>query len=157
MTGLTIPTFKNITHSITNFVKDSTSVVGAESSQELQSYIQHFYLLLASFYKTNKLKMNSDKTIMIMIKNKDNSIKLVPDKNENIECNKQLKILGWWSNEMNNMSTHLMRTKSIIHHQAFILKPTLKYLYLKQRKEIINSKILSKLKYGLSFYVGQKD
>ena len=68
-----------------------------------------------------------------------------------------MKILGWWSNEANDMSTHLMRTKSVVHHQAFMLKPALRYLNLQQRKIVVQAKILSKLKYGLCLYAGQKE
>ena len=76
MTGVTLPVFKNIEHKTTNFVDDSTSVVGAETKAELEQYVQHFYYLLVAYYKINKLKMNGYKSKMIIINDKDNPISI---------------------------------------------------------------------------------
>ena len=157
MTGVTLPVFKNIEHKTSNFVDDSISVVGAETKAELEQYVQHFYYLLVAYYKINKLKMNGDKSKMIMINDKDNPISISTVKSECISCDKQLLILGWWSNEKNTMDTHLMKLKSSIYHQVHLLKPAMKYMNIHQRKEIVSAKILSKLRYGLFFFIGQTE
>ena len=92
-----------------------------------------------------------------MISGKENPISITTEKDETIECDKQIKILGWWSNQANTMETHFFRIKSAVHHSAYLLKPALKHLNLNQRKEVVNAKILSKLSYGLALYIGQSE
>ena len=101
--------------------------------------------------------MNGDKSKMIMVSDKDNPISIITEHNEIISCDKQVKVLGWWSNTKNTMDTHLARTKSIVHQQLFIKKTALQYLNLDQRKEIIRAKVISKIQYGLCFFAGQTE
>ena len=49
--------FNDIMHVTTNVFDDNTSV-GANSSEDLEEYIQKNYYLLASFYTGNNLKLN---------------------------------------------------------------------------------------------------
>ena len=60
----------NIEHNTINFVDDSTNIISSHNSNEIQQYINNFYLLLEAAYNINKLVINKDKTeLMIVCKN----------------------------------------------------------------------------------------
>ena len=145
ITGKRLPDFNEIDHKTTNFIDDSSNVVGADSIEELELYIQHFYYLLSSYYKINKLKMNGEKPKIMMLSNNKRSIKISTEDNEVISCDSQMKILGWWVNPNNSMDTHLSKVKASVYLEAFTLKPAMCYLNLQQRREVVNAKILSKI------------
>ena len=62
LTGRNLVTLEEIEHQSTNFVDDSTNTIGANKTSDLEEYSQAFYYLLAAVYKTNKLKLNGEKT-----------------------------------------------------------------------------------------------
>ena len=101
ITGRRLKVFNEIMHVTTNFFDDNTSVVGANSSEDLEEHIQNYYYLLSSFYTGNKLKLNGNKTKLMMLSNHGNPISLMTNDNEVITCDNQAKILGWWSNPKN--------------------------------------------------------
>ena len=121
-----------------------TARVGANSKEELEEYTQNYYYLLAAFYTTNKLKLNGEKTKLMMVADQRNPISIVTEKNETLTCDNQVKILGWWSNTKNSMDTHVARIKAAVHYQALLLKPAMNFLSLDQRRVVINAKILPK-------------
>ena len=60
-----------ISHSVINFVDDSTSIIGFRGSDLVKRYITQYYKLLHNFHLINKLQINSDKTqLMLSARNK---------------------------------------------------------------------------------------
>ena len=61
----------NIDHTTVNFVDDSTNVISGKNVNDLMTYTTKFYTLLTCFYTINKLKINDEKThLMVSCKNK---------------------------------------------------------------------------------------
>merc|ERR1712082_198481 len=54
------------THTTVNFVDDSTNLISNKSAHTLTLYLTDFYTLLHSFYTINKLKINADKTELLV-------------------------------------------------------------------------------------------
>ena len=53
------------------YVDDSNNVISTENAEELQLYINKYFGLIEAFYNINKLKINPDKSkIMIVCKPK---------------------------------------------------------------------------------------
>ena len=57
-----LPTIKTtkIGHETTNFIDDSTNVVYTKDLDNLEEYINKFYILLESIYTINKLSINKN-------------------------------------------------------------------------------------------------
>ena len=63
-------TRSKINHCTVNFVDDSTNIISTTKVEDMQEYINKFYNLLEAVYNINKLKINNDKTeLMIICKN----------------------------------------------------------------------------------------
>ena len=66
LTNTPTPIVNNIKHTTVNYVDDSTSTISSKSASDLQTYLNHFYKLLESYYNINFLKNNPDKTKFII-------------------------------------------------------------------------------------------
>ena len=58
---------KGITHSVHNFIDDSSNIVGFKNHNTIKNYLEKYYILLSKYYNINKLKLNNDKNKMIII------------------------------------------------------------------------------------------
>ena len=86
---------------------------------------------------------------------KDSKLEIKINDGEKKSDDKAIKILGWWVNQQMNLKTNLMKMKGIVNMKICQLKPYLQYMTMKQRKEIVYSKIGSTIMYGLPLYCGQ--
>ena len=57
----------NVSHEVRNFVDDSTSILGFKDHSNIKIYLEKYYKLLQGYYNANKLKVNSDKTKLIIV------------------------------------------------------------------------------------------
>ena len=53
-------------HNSIIFVDDNTNIISGKDYNKINSYLNDFYLLLQKFYNSNKLKINPDKTEMLV-------------------------------------------------------------------------------------------
>jgi len=51
-----------IIHEVTNFVDDSSNIIGLKNHEIVKPYLEKYYKLVHNFHIMNKLKINSDKT-----------------------------------------------------------------------------------------------
>ena len=58
---------KNISHSVINFIDDSTNIMGFKNHESIKLYLEQYYKLLISYYNINKLKLNNDKNKLLII------------------------------------------------------------------------------------------
>merc|ERR1712240_332 len=56
----------DIDHIIINYVDDSTNIISSDSKDQLQKYIDQYYILLTYYYDLNYLKINSDKSTLLV-------------------------------------------------------------------------------------------
>ena len=59
-------TDNDIDHIIMNYVDNSTNIISSTSTQQLQQYIDKYYLLLEHYYNINYLKINTDKSTLLV-------------------------------------------------------------------------------------------
>ena len=55
-----------IDHIIINYVDDSTNIISSDNIDQLQTYIDQYYILLTNYYDINYLKINSDKSTLLV-------------------------------------------------------------------------------------------
>ena len=152
-----IPEFYGIKHETNQFVDDSTSVIGCDSMTEMTNYMTQFHTLLEKFYFANKLKLNSDKTKTMVTKTDVRNARLIikTTSNETIEDDKTMRILGYLKNSRDSYDSHLGLVSALVSKRLTELSPFLKHMTLKNRKEILYSKVASLLNYGIELYLRQ--
>ena len=75
MLGETIEPKGDINHETENFVDDSASIVSFEKEEDAKPYAETFIKLLVEFYAINHLKINKDKTAIMVFTNSNCEIK----------------------------------------------------------------------------------
>ena len=95
--------YNEMNHIMANFINDSNSVIEFEDPMEANYYIDIFFKLLKIYYNYSKLKMNADKTSLIVIaKPKHDDVKeeiRIVGTLEAIRPKQQIKILRWTVHE----------------------------------------------------------
>ena len=80
MTNKVLEKVENIYHKVTQYIDDTTSVIGASTNKDLKTYMQQYLQLMESFYWHNKLAMNSSKTKFMIMNIGENNNKKFLDK-----------------------------------------------------------------------------
>ena len=65
---MTIPQYYGIAHMINQYVDDSTNLIASETKEEMTRYLESYPKVLEKYYLSNKLKINSEKTKLIVAK-----------------------------------------------------------------------------------------
>ena len=104
-------TENNTDHETVNFVDDSNSVISFENTDEINKYLSTFFKVLKLYYDTMKLKINSDKTNVLVVnkpKHEEEVKKIVLNTgSEVLVPKKQIKVLGFYLNSRLSMDSNL--------------------------------------------------
>ena len=115
-----------IVHETFNFVDDSSSIIGFPNTKHIKIYLTKYYKLLHNFYNINMLKINSDKTKLMLGYNKKYKNELENfyffANNDKINNQKSLKILGFILRYDSNMETQIGNLCSNLHFRIFNIK-----------------------------------
>merc|ERR1711954_333079 len=146
-----------IEHDTTNYVDDSSNSIGGNSIEDIKSYTETYMILIGKYYDANRLKLNKDKTTVMVVDNPEKkSVRLTLELGDDtVKSSLSIKILGWWITPDNKLNHHISKIKGPIYRTLAEIKPYLKFMNLKQRREVIYSKALSILNYELALYAGQ--
>ena len=101
-------TTTSINHTTVNFFDDSTNIISTPKINDIQEYIDKFYILLEAVYNINKLKINNEKTeLMIICKNKlrkaTKNIQIIASGHK-VKQVAKVKILGYTMKKTYNMN-----------------------------------------------------
>ena len=110
-----IPPKDDITdHEVGNFVDDSNSVISGTEHTELENYINAYFQLLEIYYNSQKLKINTDKTQLLICgiprllnKHKHTKISTAPNL-PNVKPVEQMKILGYLFNARGDIISQVL-------------------------------------------------
>ena len=135
-------------------------MVGTDTKKELVNYLESVHNVLEIYYSENKLKMNDQKTkLLITIHAKTigprEQVKFRTGTNNWIKEDNSIKILGIYKNNRDNYDTHLNVISSRVNNALYKVRPLLKNMNLKNRRQIIYSKIASTALYGFELIFGQ--
>ena len=149
-----------VRHITIQYVDDSTSVVSCNDFEVLRKYLQDYYDLLVIHYKNNKLVLNGDKTAIMLLKGVNmktmkKNMSIMTETSATLSDQKQMKVIGLWRNQTNCMSTHIRKTKNVTSKLLREIQPHLNLVDQKSRQEIVKSKIISIVTYGIELYQGQ--
>ena len=84
-------------------------------------------------------------------------LKIVLQNGEQIEDDLAIKLLGWWTTPNGSMNHHIDKIRGNVYNALAQLKPFMKFMNLKERKDMVYSKALGIASYGLGLYLGQSE
>merc|ERR1711954_160612 len=99
VTGDKLNSHKNITHEVVQYIDDSNNSIGGDNAKELLHYTEDYHKLLVSYYQSNKLHINKEKTTFMLVSHGEpqgRRFKLKVSNTEVIEDDLAVKVLGWW-------------------------------------------------------------
>ena len=64
--------FENIEHFSLNYIDDSTNLISHKKGDLLKDYIYFFYILVENFDNINRLKIDNDKTVLLVVCDSEN-------------------------------------------------------------------------------------
>ena len=148
--------FKNTNHITINFVDDSTSIISFNEHNQIKNYLETYFNLLSCFYNSNNLKINSDKTKLLLI----HPPKLNPTlcnfsfkaNNYFIQRTKKLKILGTFLSDTLSLEYKINQIVSQITHKIFECSKVKAYTNFKTRLQMMNALVISRISYMLPTY-----
>ena len=116
----------DIEHMVVNFIDDSTNLISNYSYDKLIKYLTVFYTLIKKFYDVNMLKINSDKTELLVsckntLRNNANKIKFMAD-GYNILQKLNTKILGFTISNNLNHDTYINILISRVNYRLVTFK-----------------------------------
>ena len=128
---------KNISHSVHNFIDDSSNIIGFRNHNTIKNYLEKYYILLSKYYNINMLKLNNDKNKMIVINRPkwDSIFKNFSFRanGELVEAKFKMKILGKWIQNDLKMDAEINKLSSSLHNRINIVSKIKKYTDFKSR------------------------
>ncbi len=143
LTNTPTPIIKDIKHTTVNYVDDSTSTISSKTASELQTYLNHFYKLLESYYNNNFFKMNPDKTkFIITCKSAYTHITkdiIIQAGQYVIQQSDKLKILGVYIMSGLHQTPNVNNIISKVNHRMNILNKVTRFTNTKTSLILYNS------------------
>ena len=146
-------TTKNINHCTVNFVDDSTNIISTTKTEDMQEYINKFYNLLEAVHNINKIKINNDKTeLMIICKNRfrkeTKNIQMTASGHKVKQVSK-VKILGYTMQSNLHHDKHIALITSNINNRLHNTKKLASHTTIKSRLILTKGIVIGKLNYCL--------
>ena len=157
ITNLNFKIYKNVDHLTVNFVDDSTNVICFNDQNQIKDYLTNLYTLLHCYYNISKLKINPDKT-SLLITSKPKFHKVMKNFYFNsmtfkISPTNMIKILGANITSDLKFNTHIGKLASACHNRIFQLRTLTKFTNFKTRLSFLNSYVIGKINYILPLYL----
>merc|ERR1712240_72924 len=144
-------TSESIGHNIIQYVDDSNNIIYGNNPKELEKYINSYFRLIEGFYAINRLKLNPDKTrLMVVCKpNRREEIKnLVLRAGEFVISQKdKIKVLGvFFSSGLTN-HVNVSNIISKVNFRMFSMREAFKFSTKKSKIIFFKSMVLSVIRY----------
>ena len=148
---------EGVEHSTINFVDDSSNLISHKNAQNLSLYLTDFYTLLHSFYTINKLKINADKTELLVtckpsLRHQANAVTMHAHQHV-VEQQQESKILGAIINNKLKHTSHINTIVSSVNFRMHALRNIAQYTVFKTRLHIANAIIISTLTHLLPLFI----
>merc|ERR1712240_711896 len=139
-------------HDTINYVDDSTNITSNTDHDILQDYINDFYRLLEVYYDINKLKINSDKSKILVIckptlRHMTDKIKLIASGHHILQSN-FIKILGIYYTKTFDNTRNVNNIISKVNYRLNTLNNILSIAPYKTKVILCTSLLISIIRYG---------
>ena len=158
ITSYRLRSYKNIEHDTVNFVDDSTSIIAFKETSQIKPYLTDFFNLLKCYYNINKIKINDDKTQMLLThkpkhKNTLKNFHFYAG-NDKITTKNSIKILGFYITSDLKLDSQIGKLTGQLHNRLYNLRQISRFLTFKNRLSFVKSFIIGKLIYAMPIYMG---
>merc|ERR1712240_399838 len=140
-------------HTTVNFVDDSTNIISTSNIKTIEQYLDKFYKLLEAVYNINKLKINKDKTELLIIckqryRKDTKNIRMTASGHKVKQVNKG-KILGYTlSNDLKH-EKHISAITANINNRLYNIRKIVHNSTIKARNILTKAMVIGKLNYCL--------
>merc|ERR1711873_124586 len=139
-------------HDTINYVDDSTNITSDNNYDILQDYINDFYRLLEVYYDINKLKINADKSKILVIckptlRHMTDKIKLIASGHHILQSN-FIKILGTYYTKTFGNTRNVNKIISKVNYRLNTLNNILSIAPYKTKVILCTSLLISIIRYG---------
>ena len=145
------PELSEVDHDAYSYVDDTYNCIATKEHEKLEDYINTYFKVLKEFYSANKLKLNAEKTTLLIAsqprnreKNKNTKLYNDPGEKDVVPTN-QIKVLGFITNERGRNDT---QAGKIIAEMSNTINKGIKckkYMSKRARKSLMSSHVLSKV------------
>ena len=143
-----------------NFVDDSNSVIALKPGGNMELYINCYFNLLEIYYNSQKLKINTDKTQLLIsamprhIGNNLDITLITEPKLPDVKPMAQIKILGYLINTRGDIESRVNSIVSATSALFHLAELHIGELNLNTRKSYVFAHIISRLNYIMPFVAG---
>ena len=131
-------------------------MVSFNDESQLIKYLEKYLLLLGEFYSMNRLKINTNKTALLICpaqKKYKPKLSLFHDSPEPIKNSYSIKILGSVFTPSNTLHSELNATLSACYHRLNILQQMRGLADTSVRTQFANAFVLSRLLFNITSFI----
>ena len=136
-------------HTTVNFVDDSTNIISTSNTKTVEEYLDKFYKLLEAVYNINKLKINKDKTELLIVckqkYRKDTKNIRMTASGHKVKQVSKAKILGYTlSNDLKH-DKHISAMTANINNRLYNIRKIAHNSTIKARNILTKAIVIGKL------------
>ena len=144
--------YNDIIHETINYVDDSTNIITTNDHNTIQHYLNDFYKLLETYYDINRLKINADKSKILIIcrpikRQYTDTIQLTASTYTILQSD-FIKILGIIYTKTFDNTKNLNTIISKVTHRLNTITSIMKVAPLKTKIIVTTSLLISIMRYG---------
>ena len=149
--------YKEVQHSVCQFVDDSSSSLGFKTIIIMKNYLELYLELMENYYIINKLKLNINKTKYLINCNKNKRKELkdfcIKSNNEIIYPNGNIRILGILFSSDNTFSVYCNDLISQVNYRFINLMKAKSLTNPETRLKFCNAFLIGKLNYAIMLFL----
>ena len=140
-----------IDHDIIQYVDDTNNIVAGKSAEEVQNYSNRYFKLIQNFYTINKLKLNPDKTHLMVVcrpsKRQEVQNLILNAGDFIIEQVDKIKVLGVFFTSGLNNHANISNIISKINHRMYTMREAFGFSSKKSKTIFLKAMVISVIRY----------
>merc|ERR1712175_31574 len=141
----------NVSHNIIQYVDDTNNIIYGNNIEEIEKYTNAYFKLIECFYSINKLKLNPDKTRLMVVcrQNKRDEVKnfVLKAGDYIIEQRDKIKVLGIYFTSGLTNHVNISNIISKVNFRMYTMKEAFNFSSKKSKIIFFKSMVLSIIRY----------
>merc|ERR1712115_357336 len=140
-----------IGHDIIQYVDDTNKVIYGNNAEEIEKYSNAYFKLIESFYTINRLKLNPDKTRLMVVcrPNKREEVKnfVLKAGDYIIEQKEKIKVLGIYFTSGLSNHANILNIISKVNYRMYTMREAFSFSNKKSKIIFLKSMVISIIRY----------
>merc|ERR1712175_8816 len=141
----------NVSHNIIQYVDDTNNIIYGNNINEIEKYTNAYFKLIECFYSINKLKLNPDKTRLMVVcrQNKRDEVKnfVLKAGEYIIQQRDKIKVLGVYFTSGLTNHVNISNIISKVNYRMYVMKEAFNFSNKKSKIIFFKSMVLSVIRY----------